>query len=289
MVHSQPSSRSRAGATLLELILVVAILAVLVGLLLPAIQKVRSQAVRLKTQNNLRQISLATHEYAVSNGEFLPYFAYRNEVVESCPLVFALLHIGQYQGYGGSPEQWWRYVGALFQSPTDPSFAENPNARGDSSYVASALVFRKGRSISNCAPDGLSNTLAWTEQYANCGTSGFRADVSQACEPDMIGGKPFYIGGRRHSFADRECGDVYPRIVNGVAVPVRDGWPVPTQTFAVLPRAADCKYSTPTASHPAGLCVALLDGSIRTISPSVSSEVFWGLVTPDGGEVVTAW
>jgi prepilin-type N-terminal cleavage/methylation domain-containing protein len=266
----------RKGITLLEFLVVIAIVGTLLALLLPAVISAREAALRIQSMNNLKQIALGTQNFASVNNDNLPSMdGNKRSVNKDSPLFVALLPYVEQEVYLTLLIDPSRTLPAIrtYTSPADPTATTTiPFA---ASYAANAIVFGGKPRLPGSFADGTSNTIAFAEHYSEC----------QDMWLSYIVGNRVFFSPRRPTFADKIYGDVYP-VTRGnppITEPSRDGI-----TFQVAPKIRECNPYIPQTPHRAGMLAALGDGSVRLLARGMSARTFWSAVTPAGGEVLGA-
>lgn len=294
--------RPRNGFTLIELLVVIAIIAVLIGLLLPAVQKVRETAMRMKSSNNLKQLALAAHGYeGVANK--LPGNAetLNTGLRVSCHwlLLPYLEQTGLYELSGVSDAAYQanaKTTPSVFIAPLDSSLPErfltvNGVDWGPSNYAANHTVFgtpgngttwtgfannsfdNRNRRISTIS-DGASNTLMFGERYAKC-SSGGSLWAYRNTDPAPTG--PSYPGWARMAFFPANWTS------NNMSTPFTAA---PPQN---KPLVANCSPYNLQSFSNSGCQVSMCDGSVRNVNTSINALVWFAAIWPDDGEPLGDW
>jgi type II secretory pathway pseudopilin PulG len=298
------NDKRRSGISLIEVIVVLGILALIIGLVLVAIQNVRITAIRSQNINNHRQMILAVHQLAGQKEEKITDLA-----KSSMPgLKFSLgsqslfnrmlpyVHGPVHYSDNMTGEQLVEFLYPevkVYRNIADPSWdyeVFSQNKRAKCSYAINMFAFDGSISLIASVSDGSSQTIAIADKfYSRCtsdsqGASTYH-DWTHVFDPmdfSPIDGRPYLK--RRPTFADTGWKDVLP-VVDPTARLTRPSFP--GKTFQVRPRPEDVDPSILQTAFTAGLTVAMFDGSVRTIRPGIDETVFWALVTPRGGEVVS--
>lgn len=284
---------NRKGFTLVECIVVVAIIATLISLLLPAIQRVRLVQMQLECKLNLRSISQAMLSFAADKQGSLPGILKPPEwnSADRLPLF-------EYVKYVSSYSLSWNDLSMVsplhplpeikaYRSPNDSSIADFgyvPSYQGLSSYAVNMLVHQGKPRLSTNISDGLSNTIYAAEHLT---VSWFPGKGSVNCygavQAIPVVPTTAYPNPRIAAFANAGSYDVVP--VQQVS-PLLSVPSVPGVTFQHLPTVMQADPGMLHSTFPQGLLVSMCDGSTRCISPKISVNVFWSLITPTGGENV---
>ncbi|MBI1832448.1 MAG: DUF1559 domain-containing protein [Planctomycetes bacterium] len=298
-------NRRLPGFTLIELLVVIAIIAILIGLLLPAVQKVRDAAARMTCTNQVKQICLGIHNHHDTFKKVPPAEGNVNgwggangpKMGASGTLFFYILpFVDQdplYKAANGNSHNVGATVVPIYLCPSDPSVT-NANIYGgcgvmqsdviqrdgfaSCNYAANVMVFdpRQTKSLQTSMPDGTSVTVMIAERYRNCSPD---AANGGGCTLPAWAWNTSINGGdcwTSPTFGARQAG-IYQLNCNGAAT---SNGALP---FQGGPSAQKCNWYVTQGGHSGNMVIGMGDGATRTVTSSISVATWVNACNPGDG------
>jgi prepilin-type N-terminal cleavage/methylation domain-containing protein/prepilin-type processing-associated H-X9-DG protein len=295
----------RRAFTLIELLVVIAIIAVLIGLLLPAVQKVREAAARMGCQNNMKQLALAAHNYESANGGFPPVYLSGNQPgwVTAVLPYFEQDNLARLWPGGLDPNgtNWQSpaltpVVSTVLKVQVCPSSPVGGKVLGPSdgfAFTAATADYAATASFNSTLyaqlySPGAADTTAPMQVGVKAPILGVTDGTSNTLLIVEMSGRPYwYLPSKQRSTGTASNPRTYGfgfwahNNAHNISTFTADG------SAAGIACAVNCSNQFGVYSfHTGGANAALADGSIRSLSSSISPATLAALVTRAGGEVV---